>query len=395
MNDDASSGYRLTRRTFLTGSALAMAAVAVGLPRLTKARQGVPFSGGGQVGGNAYQYQAAPEPVAYGDKFYIYATGKDGTGYYTTYDGSQWTPWQAWASQPVKYQGPPAAATYQNKTYVFYTGQDGHIYHNAYDGNAWSGWNDVSGPYTYQYPPYVNIYGDTVFLYGTSGNGTPYYRTYNGQAWSDWQGWSDAPSAKSTPYGVDWGGYNNVFYYGADGKVYWNRYNQQGWTGYKALLGDGSYQYCYAVGYAPEKKLYAYTISTDGVPYYNAFTEGQGWSGWSAYPYAPAVKVQYQPNAYVYGDAQHVVYTGTDGHAYYAEYQNGQWGNWQDLGPNYDYTSKQYAYKDQYYLTYTGQDGYVYARLYAGGGSQPAAGYPSPTPKSQPAVGYPTPTPTY
>ena len=184
------------------------------------------------------------------------------------------------------------------------------------------------------------------------------------------------------PYAVGWDDHNNVFWTGADDEVYWNRHEGEAWTGAKALPGRGEYGSApYAVGY--EEQLYAYAVGTGGTPLYNVF-DGEGWAGWERYEAEPPAKYEYQPSAYVYDGKQHVVYTGADGHAYYASY-DGQWSEWYDLGENYAYDPYQYEYGGNLYLTYTGTDGYVYVKPYAGDGDLAAdgEGYP-PTPTPEP-----------
>ncbi|MBA3517916.1 MAG: hypothetical protein H0T75_09800, partial [Rhizobiales bacterium] len=96
--------------------------------------QDAAFSGGGLVGGDAYQYDAAPYALPYQTAIYEYATGQDGKGYYAVYDGQQWGSWQGWDDQTADYAYQPNAVVYNDWNYVFYTGKDGHIYHNGYDG---------------------------------------------------------------------------------------------------------------------------------------------------------------------------------------------------------------------------------------------------------------------
>jgi hypothetical protein len=74
-----------------------------------------------------------------------------------------------------------------------------------------------------------------------------------------------------------------------------------------------------------------------------------------------------QPSAYVYDDAVQLVYSGTDGHAYYIEYGAEGWSDWADLGDNYAYDPYQYAWDDTLHLTYTGGNGEIYYKVYAGG----------------------------
>ncbi len=181
-------------------------------------------------------------------------------------------------------------------------------------------------------------------------------------------------------YANEWDGYNNVFYTGDDAKVYWDRYDGEQWAGVKVIdAAPQDFSYApYAAAYSVEKKLYAYATGTDGTPYYNAFEEGKGWSGWDAYEYEYPAKAKYQPSAYEYDGKQHIVYTGDDGHAYYASY-DGEYSEWQDLGDNYDYDPYQYEYQDGYYLTYTGTDEYVYYKAYAVDGKE-GDGYETPTP---------------
>ena len=75
-------------------------------------------------------------------------------------------------------------------------------------------------------------------------------------------------------------------------------------------------------------------------------------------------KVVNQPNAYVYDDIQHLVFTGDNGHAYYTEYDGGFSDDWTDLGKNYAYDPYQYEYDGNLYLTYTGADYGNYVKAY-------------------------------
>ena len=378
--------YRRAGRTIATavfGGTLALSAA------VTAFAQDGAFEGGGQVSGDAYQYAAAPYALPYQDSLYEYATGKDGKGYYTVYDGQAYSAWAGWEDQPADYQYEPTAVDAGGTQYVFYNGTDGGIYYDTYDGQSWSGWENIAGEYEFAYAPYANTYGDAVYVYGQDAEGALYSKYWVDGAWTEWAAISDDYAAgEYQPYGVEWGGYNNVFWTGKDGKVYWNRYDGTAWTGAKALAGEGDYGSApYAIGYSPEKKLYAYANAKDGAPYWNSFADGEGWSGWQAYEAELPAKATYQPHAYEYNGVQHVVYTGDDGHAYYTEYAaDGGYEEWVDLGANYDYDAQTYEYDGGYYLTYTGTDGYVYVKPYvaaAGGdtrGTEDGYAEPFPTP---------------
>ncbi len=100
-------------------------------------------------------------------------------------------------------------------------------------------------------------------------------------------------------------------------------------------------------------------VTDDGYPAWNSF-DGESWGEWGTYE---DIKVKYQPAAYVYKDKVHVAYTGDDNHGYYSEY-DGSWGEWSDLGENYDYDPYIYEYDGSAYLTYTGENGYAYTKEY-------------------------------
>ena len=362
------SFYRRAARGALGIVALGSLAFASTLAVLAQA---TPFDGGGQIGGDDYTYDSGPYAIVYDGTLYEYATGTDGKGYYTTYDGEEWSSWQGWDDQPADYQWQPTAVDFNDSQYVFYNGQDGGIYHNAYDGEEWSGWENLAGDYSFDYAPYANTYGDAVYLYGVADDGYLYYKAWQDAEWSDWAAVSEEYTAGGyQPYGVDWDDYNNVFWTGDDGKVYWNRYDGSEWTGAKALPYEADeYQYDsapYAIGYSEDEKLYAYAVTADGAPNWNVF-DGEGWSGWKEYEAEFPAKAKYQPNAYEYDGKQHLMVTGDDGHAYYTTY-DGEYGEWQDLGDNYDYDPYQYEYNDGYYLTYTGTTGYIYYKVYGGDG---------------------------
>ena len=46
------------------------------------------FRAGSGYGGSEYTFDASTVAVPYGNTIYQYATGADGSGYYSTYDGS-------------------------------------------------------------------------------------------------------------------------------------------------------------------------------------------------------------------------------------------------------------------------------------------------------------------
>ena len=339
------------------------------------------FSGGGTAGKSdgytTYEAADAPYAVTYEDTLYLYGTSTDGKGYYTTYDGQEWSAYSAWDQQPTNFKWQPASVTYGDSQYAYYTSDDNKLYQNAYDGTAWSGWQDTSGAYTYAQAPYANTYADKLYLYGAAEDGNVHGKGFDGTAWPEWTAVNeDYASGAYQPYAIDWNNYQNVFWTGSDGTVYWNRYDGTAWTGATALEGEYTFATSpYAFGY--DGDIYAYATTADGLPYYNTFTDGTGWSGWQAYPSAPPVEVAYQANAYVYDDKQHVVYTGNDGHAYYTSY-DGAWSeSWTDLGENYAYDPIQYEYADTYHHAYTGEDGGIYYKTYADGAADVE---PTPTP---------------
>ncbi len=336
------------------------------------AAQEAAFTGGGQIGDGAATYDAGPFVQVYQDTLWVYATGEDGQGYYTTYeDGQGYAPWTAWGNQPAAFRWQPTAVVFNDNQYVFYDGSDGGLYHNAYDGSAWTGWENLAGDFTFKYAPFANAYEDGVYLYGVADTGDLHFKVWAGGEWSTWTPVSDAyPAGIYQPFATDWHGYENVFWTGSDGTVYWNRYDGSEWTGAEALPYAGeevAYASApYAIGYSGDDKLYAYAISREGAPNWNVFTDGEGWSGWQAYKSPLPGKAAFQPNAYEYDGIQHLIVTGVDGSAYYTTY-DGAYGEWADLGQNYDYDPFQYEYGGNLYLTYVGSDGLAYVQPYGGG----------------------------
>ena len=359
-------GYRRVRRL---GVSLGLAALVASTATSAGLAADGTFDGGGKIGGSYddQEYVAGPQTVTYEDTLYLYGTADDGNGYYATYDGKKWSDYTGWKDQPAKFAYEPAAAV-NAVSRVFFAGDDGHLYGNAYDSGEWTGWEDLAGDYTFEVAPYANIYDDHVYLHGVATDGYLYTKYYDGAEWTVWAPVSDdyTPGAYQ-PYAVDWDGYQNVFWTATDGQVYWNRYDGSEWSGAKALTGDGDFGTApYAIGYSPEKTLYAYANGKDGAPYWNTFKDGDGWSGWEAYAAPVPVEVKWQPHAYEYDDVQHLILTGDDGHGYYTTY-DGEYGEWTDLGANYTYDPYTYEYADGYYLAYTGEDGAIYTKEYAAG----------------------------
>jgi len=349
--------------------AMAGALVALGLfaSTLVTGLAAGSYDDSAKIGDDANTFAYSSYAVAVDDTLYQYATGADGEAYYATYDGTAWADWQSWDNQPAKVTYDPAPVAYDGKNWAFYTTEDGKIYQVLPDAYGGATWDDVSGDYMYDSAPYATADAERLNLYATGKDGNVYHRAYTAaDGWGTWEAVNDDYVAKAgtEPYAVSWDGQENVFWTGEDGTVYWNRYGDA-WTEAVALGGDGTYEYApYAVGYAPEKALYAYSTSTDGTPAYNVF-DGTAWAGWQQYDVSWAAKGQ--PSAYTTDDGvQHVAYTAADGHAYYTAYEDGKWSaEWQDLGENYASDTYQFEYQDELYLTYTGEDGSVYYREYA------------------------------
>ncbi len=362
-----------SRRAFMafTGGGAIALATARGLPAL--AADGGYEEGKAIPGDYAFENGTYVSPTD--DALYQYATGTDGYAYCSKYADGEWSDWEQAGDQTVGWD--PAPVTYDGKSQAYYTGGGGYIYELTWDSYGDAQWEDVSGGYTFEASPYASAYEDTLHLYGTSTDGYVYHKGYTKDGgWGEWAP-LNAPEypakTDSKPYSVSWSDHENTFWVGADDKTYWNRYSYAdgSWDEPKEIPADYGFKCTpYAVGYAPEKKLYAYSATSEGAPTWNSFADGEGWSGWQTYETDWAAN--YQPNAYVYNDTQHVVYVSDDYNAYYTQYGTDGWdGEWADLGGNYGYDCQQYAYNDNLYLTYTGEDGGIYYRQYAsdGGGT--------------------------
>lgn len=375
------STFATSRRSFLTMAAGAIATVAASRSLAVMAFDGSYDTGKKIEGDYTFAYGTY---VAAGDTtLYQYATGTDGYAYYNQYQDGAWKGWAAAGQTEVGWD--PAPYAYEGKSQAFYTGKDGYIYQVGWDSYGEPTWTDVSGGYTFATSPHATVKDGTVHLYGTSTDGNVYHKSYADGGWGEWYALNDPAYPAKTeakPYGVTWADHENTFWVGADDKVYWNRYSYTdgAWDEPKEIPADYGFSTTpYAVGYAPEEKLYAFGAAADGAPTYNSFVTGEGWSGWQPYDTGWAAKSQ--PNAYVAEDAIHVAYVGDDGHGYYTQYGTGGWeGEWADLGGNYGYDTCQYTWNDNLYLTYTGEDGGIYYREYAfdGGGKL------EPTPTEKP-----------
>jgi hypothetical protein len=349
--------------------ALGLALVAAGVLGALAQDVGT-FDGGGRVGGeSSITFSSGPYVATRASgKAWSLATGADGKGYFSAYDGA-WGDWQAFDDQPADFGWQPAAAEYEDWLYVVYAGEDGKYYLTYHDGEAFTGWEEVVGDHQFGSTPYLNVAAEKLWLYGVAGDGYLYYTAYDGAEWSEWAPVSADYAAEAyESFALEWGGYNNVFWTGTDGLIYWNRYDTEAgeWTGEKALPGEATFAYApWALAYAPEDRIYAFAVGKDGKPYHNDFAEDEGWTGWVQYDAPVPTDVAYQPNVGVYEDDQHMIFTGTDGHAYYTVY-DGEWADsWVDLGDNYAYDPYTYEYDGGFYLTYTGEDGYSYYKEYS------------------------------
>lgn len=365
------SSFVISRRSFLTIAAGTVATVAAGRSLAVMAFDGA-YEEGKPIEGD-YTFTNGTYVTHGEDALYQYATGADGYAYYNEYKDGAWAGWMSAGETEVGWD--PAPVSYEGKPQAYYTGKDGYIYQVGWDTYGDPEWTDVSGGYTFEASPYATTQNGSIHLYGTSTDGYVYHKAYADGAWGEWYALNDAEYPVKTdakPYSVGWADHENTFWVGADDKVYWNRYSYADgtWDEPKEIPADYGFKSTpYAVGYAPEEKLYAFSADVDGKPTWNTFVTGDGWSGWE--PYEAEWATDYQPNAYVANDSLHLVYTSDDYHAYYTQYGADGWeGEWVDLGDNYGYDAYQYTWNDGLYLTYTGENGGIYYREYAfdGGG---------------------------
>ena len=117
----------------------------------------------------------------------VYATGYDGNlyafgstpewkGAYNVFTpGDGWSGWAEFDGAPeVYYQ--PAAYTYDDYVHVVYTGKDGHGYYKTYNGTEWSDYQDLGGNYAYE--PALYEYADGYYVTYTGEDGYVYYKNY-------------------------------------------------------------------------------------------------------------------------------------------------------------------------------------------------------------------------
>ncbi len=363
-----------TRRAFVAASAGGLLTVSAAGAFRTAAAQDTGYQPGEAINSTTATFAGGTYTAYANDTLYQYAHDDNGDAYYNTYDGSAWSGWETYEEQPAPVGWDPAPVVYDDASYVYYTGDDGYLYQQSWDSYGDPAWEDVSGDYTYAAAPYATSWEDNIYLYATADDGNVYHKGYNeADGWGTWTAVNDAAVPAKTdakPYSVSWADHENVFWLGENEKVYWNRYNYADgeWAGAREIPADYTFKCVpYAVGYAPETALYAFSANADGGPVYNKFVDGDGWSGWE--PWETEWTAKYQANAYVYDDWLHLVYTADDDHAYHTYYSADGWsGEWEDLGDNYGYDSYQYEYEDSLYLTYTGADGSIYWRPYADGG---------------------------
>ena len=109
------------------------APVAVAAPFAAGAHGGT-FGDGGRGGGDAYTDAAAPYAIEYADVLDEDATGEDGEGSCTTWDGQEWSAWSGWNDQTTNYRWQAAAAEYKGKHFVFYDGTDNTYHASGHDG---------------------------------------------------------------------------------------------------------------------------------------------------------------------------------------------------------------------------------------------------------------------
>src|SRR6478609_155478 len=165
MPTSAMTRYRTTRRSLI---AMAVASVAASSMLGRALAAGGGYSQAYQVDESSdYSFAYSPAYATYNDTIYAFATAKDGSGYYSAYDGQNWGAWQGWSAQPVTYQYQPTAVAYGGKLYAVYGGSDSHLYTASYDGSSWEDWQDFSGSHTYGAAAYTTTYGDTLYVYAS------------------------------------------------------------------------------------------------------------------------------------------------------------------------------------------------------------------------------------
>jgi len=154
-------------------------------------------------GRNAHGLSFSPAAAVFNNRIYVVHQGRgnDGRLWYSTFDGSRWTPdtpLPAAGANGIK--GAPAVAVYYNRLYIAYRGQDNQLRLGSLDAN---GFFDVkSSGYRLSYSPAMVAYGDRLFLVyqGTDDRaGKLVYARTNGDFWGEGEKVIDALACTGSP----------------------------------------------------------------------------------------------------------------------------------------------------------------------------------------------------
>ncbi len=138
-------------------------------------------------GRNAHGLSFSPAAAVFNHRIYVVHQGRgnDGRLWYTTFDGSRWTPdtpLPAGGANGIK--GSPSVAVHDNKLYIAYRGQDDRLRLGWLDANGYFG---VESPgYRLSYSPAMVSYRNRLFLVyqGTDGRaGQLVYAGTDGRGW--------------------------------------------------------------------------------------------------------------------------------------------------------------------------------------------------------------------
>lgn len=136
---------------------------------------------------NAHGLSFSPAAAVFNNRIYVVHQGRgnDGRLWYTTFDGSRWTPDTPLpAAGPHGIKGSPSVAAYNNRLYIAYRGQDDRLRLGWLDANGFFG---VDAPgHKLSYAPAMVAYRDRLFLVyqGTDADaGKLAYTATNGTSW--------------------------------------------------------------------------------------------------------------------------------------------------------------------------------------------------------------------
>lgn len=251
---------------------------------------------------------AGPSLAAYGSELYAAYRGNDYGFYWSTYNGSSWSP-----SQKVPGQGAgstPALAVYDGELYAGFraTTADSLLW-DSFNGTNWGSDEGIPNAESNWGPSLASFSGDLYAAWKGVGSDTGiYWSAFNGSNWTPAQEIPGVATGTQPSLAVYEGHLYAAWKSDNDDSIWWSSFNGSTWGSQQQIPGGGTSSATTLAAFG--SNLYAAWSTTNGAGIYWSAFNGTSWSPSQA---VPGVGSSNEPALAVYAGNLYGAWDGSNG----------------------------------------------------------------------------------